>query len=226
MKKKDSKRQLVIKTLTAITLIIFFVVIFFLLPPIVTTLLLLALLAELFFVEWPRLFNKNKLTGLLLFPIYPTIPIVLAIALNHNPPYRMLLFYLAVLVALFDIGSYFFGSAFGKNKIAPTISPRKSWEGAIGGFLVTTTVLSLILWLKGSSFTLLTTPLILGLIICTLALSGDLFESWLKRKAGVKDSADFLPGHGGVLDRFDGMLFVLPFFYLFKDFLSYLFGLV
>lgn len=129
------------------------------------------------------------------------------------------LFSVMAIVWVADIGAYFAGKAFGKRKLAPSISPGKSWEGAIGGLLA---VLAL-----GSAAALTpaladTFPAILaqrlgwlaliGVLVVMVALSvvGDLFESQLKRRAGFKDSSNFLPGHGGVLDRIDALIPVLP----------------
>lgn len=93
-----------------------------------------------------------------------------------------------------DIGAYLFGRKFGKRKLAPTISPNKTWEGAIGGFL-----LAVIL---GAA---LGRPTI-GMVAGTFGQAGDLLESKIKRREGVKDSGTLLPGHGGVLDRFDAFV--------------------
>ena len=122
-----------------------------------------------------------------------------------------------------DIGAYFAGKAFGKNKLAPTISPGKSWEGAVGG-LLSVLLLSALTVLLAPSVPLLqdTFAVRLGsrlgwgvmLLVLTLivgaSIVGDLFESMLKRRAGLKDSSNLLPGHGGVLDRIDALLPVLP----------------
>lgn len=109
-----------------------------------------------------------------------------------------------------DIAAYFSGKTFGKHKMAPTISPGKTWEGAIGagvGVVVYGLVLRQIF-----SFDLLPLPLwILALLgVTAISIIGDLYESLLKRKAGIKDSSNILPGHGGVLDRIDSLTSTLP----------------
>ncbi|MDZ4748461.1 MAG: phosphatidate cytidylyltransferase [Saprospiraceae bacterium] len=107
-----------------------------------------------------------------------------------------------------DIGAYMIGSQWGKRKIAPAISPGKSIEGTIGGGLITLIcgVMMAMVWPE--------IPLmyiaVLSLATPFFALAGDLWESTLKRHAGVKDSGKLLPGHGGILDRYDSLLFVLP----------------
>lgn len=111
-----------------------------------------------------------------------------------------------------DTGAYFFGSAFGKHKLFERISPNKSWEGAIGGFIITLVgafamsqvfeELSVLQWM------------ISGLVISISGIFGDLVESFMKRVAMAKDSGRGIPGHGGFLDRFDSLLFSAPFFLL------------
>jgi phosphatidate cytidylyltransferase len=120
--------------------------------------------------------------------------------------------YLAMLTTFAnDTGAYFIGRARGKHKLAPTISPAKTWEGAIGGLIcailaaiVIATVLNLI-----SPFTFRYWQIILlGFLVSLFAQLGDLVESLLKRNMGVKESGNLLPGHGGILDRFDSLIFV------------------
>lgn len=135
---------------------------------------------------------------------------------EHSPLY--LLSVLAI-VWVADIGAYFAGKAFGKRKLAPSISPGKSWEGAVGGWLAVLVLAagSAMLPLLGETFAarVLTkwgwSALILILTLLVAAsVVGDLFESQLKRRAGMKDSSNLLPGHGGVLDRIDALIPTLP----------------
>jgi phosphatidate cytidylyltransferase len=110
-----------------------------------------------------------------------------------------------------DVGAYAFGKTMGKRKLAPVVSPNKTWEGAMGG-LITATVLSTIAaFFIGLSFSLAWFVL-LALVLVVVSVIGDLFESMLKRQAGIKDSSQILPGHGGLLDRLDSTLSVAPFF--------------
>jgi phosphatidate cytidylyltransferase len=122
-------------------------------------------------------------------------------------------------VWLADIGAYFAGKAFGKHKLAPAISPGKTWEGAAGGWLAVIVVAGAAVATHALAPTLysdlvlrLGTPRAFVALTLLVAFSvvGDLFESMLKRQAGVKDSSGLLPGHGGVLDRIDALLPVLP----------------
>lgn len=109
-----------------------------------------------------------------------------------------------------DIAAYFSGKAFGKNKLAPTISPGKTWEGAIGavlGVVVYGLVVRQVFSLEHLPLTLWIFSL---LLVTATSIIGDLYESLLKRKAGIKDSSNVLPGHGGVLDRIDSLTSTLP----------------
>jgi len=139
---------------------------------------------------------------------------------EHSPLY---LLSVMALVWIADIGAYFAGKAFGKRKLAPAISPGKSWEGAIGGAAAVLVLASLSIALAGSAPWLQDTfavrlqahfgwvPALLILIVMVAAsVVGDLFESQLKRRAEMKDSSNLLPGHGGVLDRIDALIPVLP----------------
>jgi phosphatidate cytidylyltransferase len=139
----------------------------------------------------------------------------------HSPLY---LLSVMVLVWIADIGAYFAGKAFGKRKLAPTISPGKSWEGAIGGAVAVLVLAALSVLLAGAAAPWLQdtfayrlharfgwgVTLLVLLVIVMFSVIGDLFESQLKRRAGIKDSSNLLPGHGGVLDRVDALIPVLP----------------
>ena len=109
-----------------------------------------------------------------------------------------------------DTGAYFIGTRWGRHKLAPTISPNKSVVGAIGGILLAALVTQYV----NSRLQIGLLPgWVLGIVIGVAAAVGDLFESALKREAGVKDSGRILPGHGGVLDRIDSLLFTVPVVY-------------
>ena len=110
-----------------------------------------------------------------------------------------------------DTGAYLIGRQFGSHLLAPQVSPKKTVEGSLGGLLFCIAV-ALVFWrIVGGSP--LITYLSLGVIIGISAQIGDLFESALKRSAGVKDSGKLIPGHGGILDRFDSLIFALPIVY-------------
>jgi phosphatidate cytidylyltransferase len=117
-----------------------------------------------------------------------------------------------------DIGAYTFGRAFGKRKLMPSVSPAKTVAGAVGGLVLTVIVCVLYVRFLLMPYAQLglTIPgaVLFGVIVSVAGQTGDLAESLLKREAGVKDSSTLLPGHGGILDRFDSLLFVLPIAYL------------
>jgi phosphatidate cytidylyltransferase len=119
-----------------------------------------------------------------------------------------------------DSAAYYFGRALGKHKLFPRVSPNKSWEGAIAGFIfaIITTIAAKFIVLE---FLSVSNAVIIGLIVGVFGQLGDLAESVMKRDAGVKDSSSLLPGHGGVLDRFDSLLFVAPLVYFYLDYILF-----
>ncbi len=156
-------------------------------------------------VEWRFPSAAGHFFGL----CYLSFPVCLAVS-YQKLPHELLLILLTVAVA--DIGAFLVGRRWGAHRMAPRISPKKSWEGFLGG-MVLCVLFSL---LYGTSFLPQKTPLILtllALVLGTVATMGDLFESAIKRGAGVKDSGTSIPGHGGFLDRIDGLLFALPTYY-------------
>lgn len=119
---------------------------------------------------------------------------------------------LLAIVWIADTAAYFAGRRFGKRKLAPRISPGKTWEGVAGAALAVGVYYAL-LWLVLSPAFLGShrwVDLVLVIAIAALSVEGDLFESWMKRRVGIKDSGALLPGHGGILDRIDGVVAVLP----------------
>ena len=122
------------------------------------------------------------------------------------------LLFLFTLVWIVDIGAYFSGRRFGKHQLAPTISPKKTWEGVYGGIAATLIWMLLVYTLVDGWQLGLAHYLLIGLATVLVSIVGDLFESVLKREAGVKDSGHLLPGHGGVLDRIDSVVAAAPIF--------------
>jgi phosphatidate cytidylyltransferase len=112
-------------------------------------------------------------------------------------------------VILTDIGGYAFGVPFGRHKVAPSVSPGKSWEGLVGGLVLAALLAVLVLPRLGEAFTPASAAVV-ALASGAAGFVGDLVQSMVKRDLGVKDLGDVLPGHGGVLDRVDGILFALP----------------
>ena len=122
-------------------------------------------------------------------------------------------------IVVSDSAQYYTGRAFGRSPLAPSISPKKTREGAIGGVVFGTAAMVL-----GSRLVFPGTPVLMlalaGFVVVLLGIVGDLFESLLKRSAGVKDSSALIPGHGGILDRIDSWLFAGPAYYLFVRYLQ------
>jgi len=133
---------------------------------------------------------------------------------------RELVFWLLAVVWATDIGAYFAGRGIGGPKLAPKISPNKTWAGLIGGALSAALVGVFVAGFFGGEAMLLVVG---GMVLAVVAQGGDLLESWCKRRFGVKDSSHIIPGHGGILDRVDGLLAVLPvaflYFWAVKDFI-------
>mgnify|MGYP001349330517 CR=1 FL=1 len=121
--------------------------------------------------------------------------------------------YVFASVWICDSAAYFIGKAFGKHKLFERVSPKKTWEGAAAGFTASVIFFGAIGLFTG--IIPVYHALVIGAIAGTVGQIGDLFESMLKRDAGVKDSSNLLPGHGGMLDRFDSMIFVSPFVFMY-----------
>ena len=138
------------------------------------------------------------------------IPLSLAILTWMNPVSqagRILVLSMFILIWLNDTGAFCVGSLIGKNKMCPRLSPKKSWEGFVGGVvfcIIAAVVYSLVAHVNPIA------PMLMAIGISVFSTWGDLFESLLKRSAGVKDSGNLIPGHGGILDRIDSLLFVVP----------------
>lgn len=125
---------------------------------------------------------------------------------------RYLLLLAVTIIVLADVGGYIAGKLFGRHKLAPTISPGKTWEGLFGGMVLQAFLVGTLLQLFPDIDALDLCMLVFPVAICSVI--GDLFESMLKRFRGVKDSSNLLPGHGGFLDRLDGVMPALPMFYV------------
>lgn len=157
--------------------------------------------------------TQTNLSGLkLVLGIIAVIPAMLAMWMVHRFNAEWLLFGMS-LVWIADIGAYFAGRKFGKNKLAPVLSPGKTREGFYGAMLLTliySLIASVFYFKLDTTATVLT--LLMTFVLTVLSVAGDLFESFLKRSAGVKDSGKILPGHGGVLDRIDSLTATMSLF--------------
>jgi phosphatidate cytidylyltransferase len=137
------------------------------------------------------------------------IPFWYALAWLQQSPVRLLVTLGVVWTA--DIAAYFAGRAFGRHKMAPTISPGKTWEGVLGAVVAVVAYWSAVCAFVPEFGRLFVSGLVWVLLLTAASIQGDLFESWMKRLAGVKDSGALLPGHGGLLDRVDALTSTLPF---------------
>jgi phosphatidate cytidylyltransferase len=163
----------------------------------------------LWFLADPNRINVTQnlattILGVVYVPFFAA-HVVLMTGFRHGP--AITISYLG-LTALNDVGAFAAGVFFGKHPMAPSISPKKSWEGAIGATLLMF-VLALIVGPLIAPFTV-GTALLLALAVSIVSPLGDLASSVLKRDIGLKDWGNILPGHGGVLDRIDALLFVAP----------------
>ena len=161
--------------------------------------------------------NKSKIALMGLMALIPTW--VGIVQIKYLNPQGFLVLGMVVMVAAADIGAYFVGKRIGKNRLAPSLSPNKTWEGVMGGFAACLLVGILLIWLLHSYLITLSNVQILILVLLSLVVMlfdviGDLLESMLKRNRDLKDSGKILPGHGGILDRVDGLLAVPPIFVL------------
>lgn len=168
--------------------------------------------------------TAGALSAVLVFPIllsYSMGKICLLTQVQHTG-----MFYIWLMLcwsAIADIGAYFVGVLFGKHKMTPVISPKKTWEGLIGGLVfgvLAALVLSL-LYQKVFDYQVFL-PLILGTspVFVLLGVLGDLSASMIKRQCGIKDFGNLIPGHGGILDRLDSILMIAPFLALFLSYFS------
>ncbi|MGD8226504.1 MAG: phosphatidate cytidylyltransferase [Desulfobacteraceae bacterium] len=146
--------------------------------------------------------------------LYVCLPLSLFIFIDRHPRGNMWIFFLLAVIFLSDTGAFYVGRSFGKHKLYPTVSPGKTWEGAVGGVLGSL----LAAFLFSYFFSIYKINFVIICLAASLSVCGqigDLAESMLKRRYGVKDSGKILPGHGGLLDRIDGLLFSIPVLYIF-----------
>ncbi len=254
--------QLIQRSITGTLYALIFWDIFLFLPSSTFSLFLFAILMVILVTEWPKIMPLNRLSSWVLSFLYLIIPFSLMIYLNHLDHYLLGLLFLIIMVH--DTAAYLTGLFFGKHLLIPQISPKKTWEGLLGGLLGVVLILKVFVWFDTIFFQKIThherilinstspvipslskrgheqvenklvqsvrpeerdsasrrirTPflIVLSLLITLLATAGDLFESWLKRRAGIKDSGNLLPGHGGLLDRFDSSIFLIVFIFIIK----------
>jgi phosphatidate cytidylyltransferase len=166
---------------------------------------LAALAAGVMFVEWRRMTDGWGLGWTVAGFFYTMVPALSLLWIRDRAPQGLeLLYWVFIVTWTTDIGAYFAGRAIGGPKLAPSISPNKTIAGLVGG--MASAALASWAWVQ---FVMLPLPLLwIAPLFAAAAQGGDLFESGLKRRAGVKDSGTWLPGHGGLLDRLDGLVVV------------------
>lgn len=170
--------------------------------------ILVAAIATIMYLEWSRMVGKWGLTWRLYGFAYCLLPAISLLWIRERAEFQGigtgfdLLIWVFLVVWSTDIGAYFAGRAIGGPKLAPSISPNKTIAGLVGGVMSATILAGL--WVYAAK--LPASLLWLAVPLAVVAQLGDLFESGLKRRAGVKDSGTWLPGHGGLLDRLDGLV--------------------
>lgn len=166
--------------------------------------------------------NESKIATMGIFSLIPSW--VGITQLKYLEPNGVLVLALIILVAAVDVGAYFTGMNLGKTKLAPELSPNKTWEGVWGGFALCAVATLLFAGLLNTLFfpvglLEIVALVFTGLLVTFFSVTGDLVESMLKRNRQIKDSGKILPGHGGVLDRVDGLIAATPVFVLMMTFL-------
>lgn len=209
--------------------LVVYIITFFIYYEKITSQWLLLLVPMIIAVFITELYRKNdtpvmNIACTLLVPFYIALPFAsLHFLAFHTGTYTFeMLIGFFVLVWSSDTGAYLVGVKFGKRRLFERISPKKSWEGAIGGFVVTI-IAALILSYFFKNLSLINW-IIVGIIISIMGIFGDLTESMIKRSVNKKDSGNLLPGHGGVFDRFDCVIFAAPLVFCYLKFSQYLFN--
>ena len=168
-------------------------------------------LASISIYEMWNILEKKSILPL----VFVTLPFILLISLTDfkNDFDPLLVLYILILTWTFDSFAYLFGSRYGRNKILPKISPKKSWEGFFGGY-ISTLIISFIL--MNYQAKLLEEYIIIAFILPVTATFGDLIASYYKRKSNVKDYGKIIPGHGGIIDRLDAIFITIPVVFIIK----------
>jgi phosphatidate cytidylyltransferase len=165
--------------------------------------ILVAAAATAIFYEWTRIVRGWGPAWYIGGFFYALIPaLALLWVRDRSDDQLALVLWIFIVTWATDIGAYFVGRAFGRAKLAPSISPNKTVAGLYGGVAAATVLAGGWAWFAGLKPSLY----VLAPVFALTAQGGDLFESWMKRRAGVKDSGDWLPGHGGLLDRLDALV--------------------
>lgn len=187
----------------------------YVIPLIILTLFIL-FLSEMFINQGSVLLNVSLTISGVVYPVMFLVSLLyVRNHLNIIIGEKAGIFTMAIFVSIWicDTFAYFFGKQFGKHKLFPRVSPKKSVEGAVAGLIGAVLTFFLVNKVGGLNLPWIIV-IISGLIVGVFGQIGDLVESWFKRDAQIKDSSAILPGHGGILDRFDSLLFISPLFLL------------
>lgn len=183
---------------------------FFLLPAVLSLSVIAPLVFHLFSDPQRRADALDHAGKILLGLVYVVLPLAMLVLVDHHPAGNVWIFFLLAVVFASDTGAFYFGRFFGRTRLHPSVSPGKTWEGAVGGLMCSLVPVYFFQHFfhvgKASVF-------FLALGLSAIGQIGDLAESMMKRSFGVKDSGNLLPGHGGILDRIDGVLFATPLLY-------------
>ncbi len=182
--------------------------------------LLLLVYITFFLVRWSKGYAFEKFAGEIFVFVYLLIGGIFILLIRKNLGFKyIVLFFVSVWV--YDTGAYIFGKLLGRHKLAHRISPGKTIEGVVFGFLTLFVSMVVYTHFRGNDFELTSKTIFYFSILVTYTSTvGDLIESVWKREQGRKDSSNLLPGHGGILDRVDSLILTAPFFYLFFKLLS------
>ncbi len=187
---------------------------FFLVPAVMVFWAIIPLSFFMFFFGTSRSDAVELTAKALLAGVYISLPLCLLVIIDRFPEGNLWIFFLLSVVFCSDTGAFYFGRVFGRHKLYPAVSPGKTWEGAIGGLISALAgAVLFFLFLPIHSFD--ARILILAAALSISGQIGDLAESMLKRQYDVKDSGKILPGHGGLLDRIDGLLFAVPLLFVY-----------
>ena len=169
-----------------------------------------------FIFTYPKSHHKiGDIANVIMGPFYICLPLVLLAIIARLPQGRMWIFFILVVIFAGDTGSFYCGKFFGKHKLTQ-ISPGKTWEGTIGGLIANIACAGLFGYVFFTSLSVISI-MIVGIVLGISGQIGDLAESMLKRISNKKDSGKILPGHGGMLDRIDSLLFAVPVLYVYLN---------
>lgn len=184
-------------------------------PVILIFLVITPMIYYLFTYSTQKRDSQADMGKALLGVVYIALPLSLLILIDTMVPSgKIWIFFLLAVIFATDTGAFYFGRTLGRHKLYKTVSPNKTWEGAIGG-LICSFIAAFIFLKVFHVYDINLSLFILVFFLSALSQAGDLVESMIKRYHGVKDSGNILPGHGGMLDRIDGLLFSIPVIYLF-----------